>query len=109
MTDYLDTPVEISTDRPLRLSADTMRALRKATGRTMTELLSDDEDEADRIQALAFVELHRRAARLGHLPDAATLWDQAGVIEVDFNMPQPVDPLGGGSSTTSPPSATTGG
>ena len=45
--------VHISSDKPLRLSADAMRALRKATGRTMSDLFNDDEDEANRIQVMA--------------------------------------------------------
>ena len=46
--------VIVSTDKPLRLSADGMRALNKATGRTMTDLLNDPDDEANRIQVMAF-------------------------------------------------------
>jgi len=103
-----DEPVVVSPDRPLRLSAEAMRALRKATGCSMTELLADDDDEANRLQVVAFAELHRRAKRSGHEPDAATLWDQAGQIEVDFAAPERLDPLDDGSSTTSPPSAVTG-
>ena len=34
-------PVQITTDKPLRLSAEGMRALKKATGRGMSELLND--------------------------------------------------------------------
>lgn len=103
-----DEPVEISLDKPLRLSADTIRALKKATGLSMTEMLNDDEDEANRIQVVAFAELHRRGVRSGHLPDAATLWEQAGAIDVDFARPEPMDPTAGESSPTSPPSAATG-
>ena len=106
---YLADPILIAQDRPLRLSAEAMRALAKATGRTMSELLTDETDEANRIQVVAFAELHRRAARAGHLPDADILWEQAGLVEVDFMMPAPIDPLDGGSSTILPPSAGTGG
>jgi hypothetical protein len=106
----LDGPVEFDSTKPLRMSADCMRSLAKATGRTMTELLQDEADEANRIQVIAFSELHRRYARAGHLPDAATLWEQAGAVEVVFETPPSIvdDPLGSGSSTTSPPSAGTG-
>jgi hypothetical protein len=92
----------------MRMSAEAMRGLKKATGRSMSDLLHDDDDEANRIQVMAFAELHRRAARLGHLPDAGTLWERAGLVDIDFVAPEAVDPLGGGSSTTSPPSAATG-
>jgi len=114
MTNYdpvLDEPVVVTQSKPLRLSADAVRALTKATGRTMTDLLNDDEDEANRFQVIAFAELHRRYARLGHLPDADTLWEKAGYAELDFEIEPTIvdDPLGTGSSITSPPSAGTGG
>jgi hypothetical protein len=103
-----DAPVVISQDRPLRLTADAMRALKKATGRSMSELLNDEDDDANRIQVTAFAELHRREVRMGHMPDAATLWEQAGAVEVEFVAPEPMDPLDDESSPTSPPSAPTG-
>jgi hypothetical protein len=101
-------PVTIGTDKPLRLSADAMRSLKKATGRNMSELLNDDDDDANRIQVVAFAELYRRYLPSGHMPDAAALWEEAGSTEVDFTAPETVDPLGGGSSQTSPPSVGTG-
>jgi hypothetical protein len=94
----------------LQTSADAMRALIKATGRTVTELLQGD-DEADQMQAVAFLELHRRYARAGHLPDAGDLWDLAGAVEIDLTAAAPMiatDPLDAASSRISPPSATTG-
>jgi hypothetical protein len=103
-----DEPIVIGTDKPLRLSADTMRALKKATGRNMSELLNDDDDDANRIQVVAFAELFRRYLPSGHTPDAAALWEEAGAAEVDFTAPEPIDPLGGGFSQTSPPSVGTG-
>jgi hypothetical protein len=84
MTDYLNEPIEVGAEHPLRLSAEGLRALKKATGRTMTDLLQDDEDEANRFQVMAFAELHRRAARMGHLPPADELWELAGNAELDF-------------------------
>jgi hypothetical protein len=107
--DYLDEPIEIGADHPLRLSAEGLRALKKATGRTLTELVNDDDDEPTRFQAMAFAELHRRAARAGHLPDAGDLWERAGRVELDFVTAERLDPLDAKSSTTSPPSAGTGG
>lgn len=103
MTDYLSEPVVVAEERPLRVSANAMRALHKATGRSMTELLqgSDEPDsEADRMQAVAFLELYKRAAKLGHLPDAGTLWEEAADMEVDFQAAPPSrldDPLDGDS------------
>jgi hypothetical protein len=83
--DYLAEPVRVTADRDVRMSAAMMRALKKATGRTMSELLNaDDDDEADRIQAMAFMELFRRAVPMGHMPDASTLWDYAELVEVEI-------------------------
>lgn len=107
--DHLDEPIEVGADHPLRLSAEGLRALKKATGRTLSDLLNDEDDESARFQVLAFAELHRRAARLGHLPDAGDLWEHAGLVELDFVSPERLDPLDARSSTTSPPSAATGG
>lgn len=107
-SDYMNQPV-VLVPGSLRLSAEAMRSLKKATGRSMSELVQDDEDEAARFQVMAFAELHRRAAKAGHLPDAATLWEQAGLVDIDMVAEAGVDPLGAGSSTISPPSAATGG
>jgi hypothetical protein len=87
-------PIEVGDDHPLRLSAEGIRSLKKATGRTLTDLLQDDDDDALRFQVMAFAELHRRAARLGHLPDAGALWEQAGTVELDFVTRQ-LDPTPG--------------
>jgi hypothetical protein len=100
--------IVISPDRPLRMTANCMRALTKATGRTFTALMGDDDDEGNRIQVMAFTALWSRADRLGHLPDPATLWEEAGDEIVVFAAPERLDPLGDGSSTTSPPSAAIG-
>lgn len=106
--DYLRDPVTITPNKPLRLSAEAMRALKKATGQQISDLANGD-DEADRLQVLAFAELHRRAALAGHMPDAGALWEAAGLVEIDFQNAEPLDPLDGGSSTISPPSAASGG
>jgi hypothetical protein len=106
-----DVPIHV--DKPLRLSADAMRALSKGSGRTLTDILQDPDDDATRWQATAFGELYRRADRSGHMPDAATLWEWAGRADLSFSVDaetlQLADPTGRESSATSPPSATTGG
>jgi hypothetical protein len=100
----------ISMDKPLRLSPDAIRALTKATGLTLTELLADDGDEGTRIQVMGFADLFRRYSRAGHLPDAATIWNQAARAYVPFVASSPPnDPLEHGSSTDSPDSVATGG
>ncbi len=112
-SDDQDQPVEVGEDHPLRLSAEALRSLKKATGRSLTDLLGDDDDEVSRFQVIAFAELFRRERSRpewhGHVPDAASLWERAGRVELAFVRADRVDPLGGGSSTTSPPSAATGG
>lgn len=95
MTD--DAPVEIGADHPLRLSADGLRSLKKATGRNLTDLLADDEDEIARFQVMAFAELYRREAGRGHMPDAGALWERAGAVEINFVQPERLDPTAGGS------------
>jgi hypothetical protein len=110
MTDELhEDEVIIEADRPLRMSPDCMRMLRKATGQSLTDILTNEDEDENRMQAIAFAELHRRLAPLGHLPDAAQLWERAGrtliVMQAPENMP---DPLGGEYSTTSQPSADSG-
>jgi hypothetical protein len=107
MTD--DQPVEVGQDHPLRLSAEALRALKKATGRNLTDLLGDDEDEPARFQVMAFAELFRRERGRGHMPDADTLWERAGLVDLDFVAQDRTDPLDGKFSTASPPSPATGG
>lgn len=107
MTD--DQPIEVGAEHPLRLSAEALRSLKKATGRNLTDLLGDDDDDVTRFQVLAFAELYRREAGRGHMPDADSLWERAGRVELDFVTPERTDPLDAKSSTTRPPSAVTGG
>jgi hypothetical protein len=104
MTDHHDDPVDVSGGE-LRLTVETMNALKKATGLQLSEILGG-EDEATRFQAMAFAELSRRHA--GHLPDPGELWERAGRVELNFVPPRRLDPTSGESSTTSPPFAGTG-
>jgi hypothetical protein len=103
--------IEWNPEKPFRMSPDAMRALQKATGRTLTDLLQD-EDEGVRFQTSVFGELFRDYARAGHLPDAAAIWDEAATIDVAPEMADAlaaiVDPTRQGFSTTSPDSAGTG-
>lgn len=107
---YLSEPVTIAADRPLRMSPNALRSLTKATGRSFSELLTDEADEANRVQVMAFAELYRRADRAGHMPDAGQLWELSGAVDVIWQGPENplVDPTEGASSTTSPPSADSG-
>jgi len=107
--DDISDVLAIDTNKPLRLSAEGIRCLQKATGRSMTELLTDDADESNKMQVLAFAELFRRYSRSGHMPDAGVLWEQAGraYIPLVGDTPQP-DPLDSDTSTAGLPSADTG-
>jgi hypothetical protein len=103
-----DDPVTIDAGKPLRLSAEAIRALKKATGRTMTDLLQDEDDDANRFQVMAFAELHRRYAAAGHLPDAGELWERSGSVELEITAPEQLDPTPGATSITSAPLSVTG-
>jgi|SRR5215471_8806139 len=105
--EYDEDEVLIEADRPFRMSPDGMRALRKATGMPLTDILQGDDEEL-RMQAVAFGELHRRLARMGHLPDAGELWERAGRAVIVLAVPQAPDPFGGVNSTTSQPSVASG-
>jgi hypothetical protein len=106
MTEHYDDPVDI-VPGSIRLSPDAMRALKKATGRTMGDLLQDDDDDASKFQVMGFAELHRRGVMSGHMPDPGDLWDRAGRVELNFVTGRP-DPTSGESSRTSPSFAATG-
>ena len=94
----------------VRMSPEAMRMIKKATGRTITELTKESDDEADGFQVMTFGELYRRALEAGHMPDAGALWELAGQVEIQFASEDMLaDPLGDGSSQTSPPSVTSGG
>jgi hypothetical protein len=82
-----------------RLTANEMRRLKDETGRTMTELMGEEADDADRMQAMVWLKLRRD----GH--DAT--WDQAGDVAVEYE-PEQQDPTSGELSKTSPDSAASG-
>jgi len=84
----------------LRLTANEMRHLKAVTGRTMTELMGAEADEADRLQAMVFMRLRRD----GHDPT----WEQAGDVAVEYTEDQP-DPTNAAPSTSSPGSVGSGG
>ena len=91
--------ITISGTPNVRLSANDMRALRKATGKTMEELMGENAADEDRLQAVAWLELRRQ----GYEPT----WEQAGELALQFETEVP-DPTSGEPSTSSPPSAASG-
>ena len=81
--------------KSFRVRPNDMRALKKATGMSMAELL-ESGDLADQTQAMAFLSLRRK------YPDAdpGELWEKAGDVDVEYDegtTPTP-DPTAGPSS-----------
>ncbi len=90
VTNLLPTHVEVRDANDLRVSPNELRALLAATGRTMTALMGDDADDADRMQAIVWLELRRRGFR--------PTWDEAGDVAISFGTPTP-DPTETDTST----------
>jgi hypothetical protein len=92
--------ITVTQSPDVHLSPNQMRALKAETGKTLEELMGAEADEADRMQAMIWLELRRQ----GH--DAR--WDQVGDVYVEF-VPEPPDPTRTDDSESSPPSAASGG
>ena len=99
LPERLPESVEVTQNPDLRMTPNQMRALKAETGKTLDELIGEEADEADRLQAIVWLELRRR----GH--DAH--WDQIGDVAVEFKE-EAADFTSGEPSTSSPPSAATG-
>ena len=78
-TQGFDEAEVVVTSRGFRVRANDIRALRKATGLSMTDLLNSD-DMADQTQAMAFLTLRRRHPD----SDPGELWEIAGDTDVAF-------------------------
>ena len=98
-----DDAIHVNPRGGFRTRASDARALTKATGRTLGELLAG-EDMADQLQAFAFIELRRRERDAQPHPDRgefiyrdpAETWELAGETDVEMDgdtIPTP-DPLG---------------
>jgi hypothetical protein len=80
--------------RGFRVRANDIRALKKATGLTLGDLLNGD-DMADQTQAMAFLALRRKHPD----EDPGELWERAGDIDVEFDAEPPTpDPTAAPSS-----------
>lgn len=90
-------PTSVRVGGTPRLTPNELRFLKVATGRTLTDVMSD---EADAIQAMVWLKLRR----MGHVVS----WEQAGDVEADMSEAEAVDPTSGGPSPTSPLSVVTG-
>ena len=84
MTDELDDDVVTVSARGFRVRPNDIRALKKATGLSMGDLLSGD-DMADQTQAMAFLALRRKHPD----EDPALLWERSGDTEVEFEGEAP--------------------
>jgi len=97
------TRIVVDPDLPIIFRPADLRVIRAMTGRDLTAMISDESYDADRFCGLAFIQLRRQYPNRG----AKELWEL--VEEADLEMMAPrEDPTGGGTSTVSPPSATTG-
>jgi len=75
------------------LTPNEMRALKVATGRPLSEILSDDPDRIDDgMQAMVWIALRRAGYEV--------TWDEAGDVAGDTTA-IPVDPTNGATSTAS--------
>jgi hypothetical protein len=72
--------------------------LKEMTGRSFQELAGEGADDGDREQVLVWFKLRR----LGYEPT----WEEAGDVLIDYVA---TNPSSGGDSTSSPPSAGSGG
>jgi hypothetical protein len=72
--------------------------LKKLSGKSFPELVGEDADDADREKVLVWFKLRR----LGYEPG----WDEVDDILIDYREP---DPQSAEGSTSSPPSAGSGG
>jgi hypothetical protein len=102
-----DAPVAVNAD--IRVTVSRIQALKKMSGLSFTECMQSGDDEV-RFRAHAFMELYRRDTEAGLSPEPDDLWDRAAQVEMYFELAAPrLDPTSGPFSTTSPPSAATGG
>ena len=91
------------TPRGFRMRASDAKAVMKASGRTLTELIDDSADLGDKLQAFAFLELRKLDRANGEESDPGELWSLAEDVDVDLIMdgevPTP-DPLSATSSSS---------
>lgn len=87
-------PDKVEIDKGMTLTPNEMRALRDATGRTLTDLLGGSseagelDDSPDQVQALLWTVLRRQ----GFDPT----WDQAGDVFPRYREPEAPDPSSAG-------------
>jgi len=95
----LPAAVTIGGTPDMRLTPNQMRALKAETGMTLEQLIGDNAEDANRLQAIVWLELRRQGYEAS--------WDEIGDVAIEFQPEEP-DPTSGGSSTSSPPSVASG-
>ena len=86
---HLPKSVTITDSPDIRFSSNEIRRLKAQTGRTMSELMGADADDADRLQGMVWLALHRQGF-------TEATWEDAGEVEIRFEVEVP-DPTSGES------------
>jgi hypothetical protein len=98
----LPTHISVAGAEDLRVTPNELRMLKAVTGKTMTDLMGEEADDADRMQAVVWLELRRR----GYTP----AWEDAGDVAISFTgETPPSDPTRTNTLPDSPRSADSGG
>jgi hypothetical protein len=84
----LPTQVTIRGTPDVRMSPNQMRALKAETGKSLDELMGEGAEEADRLQAIAWLELRKAGF--------AVSWDDVADVLVEIETEE-ADPFNGGS------------
>jgi hypothetical protein len=79
--------VKFSTAGGVRFTPNEIRALKAETGRTLTDMLGPDADDADRMQTIAWLNLRRDGN--------AVAWADCGDVAIEVETPTP-DPTSEG-------------
>lgn len=97
-TDKLTLPsridVDVASADSLSLTPNELRALKAQTGRTMDDLMGEAADDADRLQAMVWLELRRRGFDVK--------WNDAADVAIGFGgEPAKPDPTPTDTTPTS--------
>ena len=87
-------------DQNVRFTPRELATIKESYGRSLSQLVSDDESD-EKLVVLAWLKLRREGVDL-------SLDDMLDIV-VSLEGAETVDPTSGGTSTTSPPSAGSGG
>jgi hypothetical protein len=88
MPERLPESIVLTQTSGARFTPNELRRLKDETGRTMTELLGPEADDADRMQTLTWL----RLLRDGH----TVKWDECADVAIEIVV-APDDPTSGGS------------